>query len=194
MVFRDDEVTNLKAELADVKGAVEESRQLVKQSREALDAAEAEANRATHEASTLRAEVRDLQQKLRSRVQDRFKSNFAWTAVRVAIAAAVVAAVILIYSIMTNARASWHMTEGFVVRRDYHPPYTTQHCTSSGGKNPVTTCYPVHHPERFSVTMADGEHDEREVTMERDDWERHAPGDWMCLQQPCHHPHDDARH
>jgi hypothetical protein len=193
MVFRDDEVTDLRAQLADAKGAVAEAHVLVKQSQEALNASEAEARRAEVEHRRVFDEVLALREQVRSRKQDRFKHNLVWVLVRVGIAAAVIAVVVAIYAALTDARASFRMTEGFVIRRDYHPPYTTQHCTSTGGKNPVTTCHPVHHPERFSIIMADGEHDEREVNMDEDDWRRHSPGDWMCLQQPCHHPHDDAR-
>lgn len=80
---------------------------------------------------------------------------------------------------------------GFVVRRVYHPHYTTTVCTPQG-KSMV--CTPVFHPERYSLTLADGDHEEREVDMTEEAWRAHPVGSWACLHAPpCEHPHDDAR-
>lgn len=84
-----------------------------------------------------------------------------------------------------------NMHQGFVVAREHHQAYTTQVCHTSGK---ITTCTPVHHPERWSVTLADGQHEERVEYLRREEWLQHEPGTWMCLiPNDCSPPRDDAR-
>lgn len=102
---------------------------------------------------------------------------------------AIIAAVIFGLS-LRDCGGDEALRAGFVVSRNYHPPYTTTVCHRVGKS---TICTPIHHPERFSLTLADGEHDERVVDMERNEWHQHTVGSWMCLHAPpCEHPRDDA--
>lgn len=94
-----------------------------------------------------------------------------------------------IIMLLTQCRSS-NMNEGFIVSRDYHPAYWSTVCT---GSRRSRTCHPVYHPPRYSITVADGHHDEDTIYMGHDEWEQHPPGGWMCLGNgPCPHPHDDA--
>ena len=81
------------------------------------------------------------------------------------------------------------LTAGYVLRRDHHSAYTTMVCNRVGN---ATICTPIYHPERFSVTLGDGEHDERTIDMRREEWRSHPPGAWVCLTRRCTHPHDDG--
>lgn len=104
------------------------------------------------------------------------------------IGAGVLCLVAIVIGLVRCGSAS--MEAGFIVSRDYHPAYWTTVCT---GSQRSRTCHPVYHPPRYSVTVADGHHDEDVIYMGRDEWEQHPPGGWMCLGNgPCPHPHDDA--
>lgn len=139
------------------------------------------------------AQAAQLHLELSQRTKNRFQENAATVAMYI-VAAGVVAVIIKgfiwVVGAISDCATAPPLVAGYVVSRDYHEPYTTTVCTGTKPR----TCTPVHHPERFSLTLADGHHDERVIDMDEAAWLQHDPGDYMCLHsRECAPPHDDAR-
>lgn len=139
-------------------------------------------------------EAAKLRLELNKRTKNRFQENAA-TVVVYLLGAGAVAGVIWIFiwvgGAISDCATAPPLTAGYVVSRDYHRAYTTTVCTPT---TKTQSCHPVHHPERYSLTLADGHHDERVVDMDEAAWLQHDPGDYMCLHSgACEPPHDDAR-
>lgn len=188
--FRDDDAALVRRERDELKAAAEEHAAELAQARD--EAAELTSARAAalHEAKRVRELLADAETALRARKRGTFRQNATWAAGWLAIAGLAIVIVVWICGAIADCNDARHMEAGMIVRRVYHPAYTTTVCTST---TKTSTCHPVYHPERFTLTLADGEHEEREVDMPEEAWRRHAPGEWMCIERtPCVHPHDDA--
>lgn len=138
--------------------------------------------------AALRADYSKLASRQRSSRVNKWLRENGTIALGVLVIAATVIAGFVHFS---SDRAAHRMESGTVVSRDHHHAYTTTSCHKVGE---TTVCTPVHHAERWSVTMADGYHRERVVDLREADWHEHAPGSYVCMTpENCVPPHDDDR-
>lgn len=178
------EADPLAAALAKVSALQDANKELVQKNLEASN----NYLKANLKIDNLEAEIYKLKKNRRSFWIDRFMNKWFVPLLAALMVTGLVAAIV---TYVSDDRSALNMHSGIVVSRDYHPPYTTTSCHKVGN---VTTCTPVHHPESFTITLGDGYHDERTISLRESDWRQHAPGSYMCFDSgPCEHPHDDAR-
>lgn len=75
---------------------------------------------------------------------------------------------------------SWHLHEGVITTKTHTPMWIQQQCTSTGKS---MTCYPIVHPESWSVTIRGiddrGQESSRTIGVSRSRWEELREGEHL---------------
>ncbi|TXH10972.1 MAG: hypothetical protein E6R03_14790 [Hyphomicrobiaceae bacterium] len=181
--FRDNEAATLRVERDSLKTAVDELRA----ENNDLDA-ENRSNRA--QLQHTKEQLADLMRQANARKKSNFMRNATGLVGLLGAVAIVVGICVAIGSGVSSCQDARNMEAGYIIRRDYHPPYYTQSCTTT---TKTTTCVPIYHPERHTITIADGAHEERVIDLDEGTWRRHPPGELYCVDGVhCSRPVDDA--
>lgn len=102
----------------------------------------------------------------------------------IALTCAAIAGLVLAVGAIADG-CSHPLHAGYITERAHHEAYTThgEICTGSGSSR-VCTPTTTHHPERWSITVADGEQ-QGDYDLSLEDWEQTTNGEWFCVTPPC---------
>ena len=181
--FRDNEAATLRVERDSLKTAVTE----LQEDNTAL----LEENREHRKQLSMSAsKIAELSRQVNDRRKSNFMRNATGLVGLLGAIAVVVGICVAIGSGVSSCQDARNLEAGYIIRRDYHPPYTTENCSTT---TKTTTCVPVYHPERYTITIADGAHEERSIDLSEGEWRRHSPGELYGVDGVhCTKPVDDA--